>query len=1785
MADLDSLNIKLNADSSKAEEGIDKLIGSLDKIASTLSKATKGADGFANGTKKFGEGASSAAKKLQGLYDIAHKVGSIKITFGSTKQAESAIDSLTRRLIENGKKIEQYGVLGVDKNSDTYLKALAERVELTDKLTQAQKALGQVKVQENTTAEQKLQDMLELARQLGSEKLTFGSTKEAERAIDRLNSRLASTEKNLSQMDALGIDKTSDRYTKALAERVEITEKLKQAQQGLSDVKMSDAATALKEGLSKKIQWDIEIANSDNLDKLYDRLATEIGRVEELQQGWSDAAQQGFAGAQEEAEKYGKELEELYRKLQDVTQAQSMRQNDLGAGPLGDSEDGGSIEKMGDVLKRISSSMAEMGGRRFSSFFDSLSRIPGLADASAGSLAGFAATLAKIAPYVAAAATAFGVLIAAFKLVKGYIDHINKSFDSIVQTLKSLASNIASLMSTVTGRIREGMTGISTAMSSAISKVSQFGKAIQSLVSKLGSKLSSAFDGPAKKLEAFSKSFSRLLTMAAISLWYRGISDVFNNMGEATDLLVDHSRAAGTEFSKAMDMFSTASSYASRSVVAAIEPLINAIMPLLDALIDKIVEVLNFFNQLFSFLGGATTWTRAVKVPVSYETAWDKATKAAKGYQNTVLKFDELNKLNENKGAKNPYGGGLTGETAYEEMELPDWLKDGTSITEVFDHISEAVGKAIKAIKDFLRDIDWDDVYDKAYELGKNIMRILNQIFGDKELAGLLGEALGNVINTAFKFALGMVDEWDPEAWAKSLTFFFKKAFEAIRWDWIREFAEKFGKKLALYFNTILRDFTFWDELGAFFANGFNAFALYVDSLISDFDWEALGVAFGKAFEGLFRNLDWATTFHAFETGFLGLFKSIKQFFGTIDLESDINRFAIALTSALEDFNSNFRTVKAAVIETATEFANGINALLGNEALWSQIATTLSNGINSIILAISTFVDDFDALDVGNSLGNALNEFLTNLDISEALVTAAEIPQKILLSIASGFTNINGVQIGTNLANAINKAVDSIDIGQLESSISTIATKLGETLSTFLSKVDYEDLAHTLAGVLESAIEGVANFMGQFDWDDLGTKLGEAINTFAEDFFVGDSGNNISSILESIITFIQSLIDTIDWAELKDDLDAFMDELPLDDMFATLTEVAGRFWELKKEVVTNWILDKISGTIEGAFNLLGDWISEHLSIDGIIDAIAAALNFGPAWDAIKDLFDFDSLGQDIMDGFFGGIISAIVDPIGFIKEYIVDPILKGFTDGFDIHSPSKITEGFGKDVMQGFIDGLSALIDAVLTPITEVVESITGAFTDVVDSAGSFATDIIDSLSGGVVDTINALGEAFTDLGDSVATVVESISDGIGTIVESIGGAISDVLESLADVIKSIGDAALNAGTGFNNLADGVVKIVDTDWVDLGSSLTTVASGIGEIVDACDGIEDTVDYVEVLGDSFEKIANATGASSVLYSLSGAIDRFKTTADTLSDTCDNIDDFRKAFVDLAGNISSMQSVTTALDDMADSIERIADAIGALTGSSTVFEDLTGFIDDLTESLSNLASSEIAGQIETQLSDFAATLKDTLDSVVTAAEEAGATIEQGVTDFFASVTTTLTDSMTEIVQTVEDDFSSMVETTESSYESIVQTTEDSWNTIYEKISKAMEDSYKAVSDTVNKMRELFSNANLKLDLKLPQPYLKNAGTQPYGIGGKGKMPEFDIEWFAKGGIVDKAQLIGAGEAGAEAILPLENNTEWMDTLADRIADASSNTIPIYIGDELLDTVIAKSEKRRNLRSGGR
>ena len=49
----------------------------------------------------------------------------------------------------------------------------------------------------------------------------------------------------------------------------------------------------------------------------------------------------------------------------------------------------------------------------------------------------------------------------------------------------------------------------------------------------------------------------------------------------------------------------------------------------------------------------------------------------------------------------------------------------------------------------------------------------------------------------------------------------------------------------------------------------------------------------------------------------------------------------------------------------------------------------------------------------------------------------------------------------------------------------------------------------------------------------------------------------------------------------------------------------------------------------------------------------------------------------------------------------------------------------------------------------------------------------------------------------------------------------------------------------------------------------------------------------------------------------------------------------------------------------------------------------------------------------------------------------------------------------------------------------------------------------------------------------------------------IPTFNLPRLAKGGVVTKATNAIVGEAGDEAVLPLERNTGWMDTLAEKIA----------------------------------
>ena len=69
---------------------------------------------------------------------------------------------------------------------------------------------------------------------------------------------------------------------------------------------------------------------------------------------------------------------------------------------------------------------------------------------------------------------------------------------------------------------------------------------------------------------------------------------------------------------------------------------------------------------------------------------------------------------------------------------------------------------------------------------------------------------------------------------------------------------------------------------------------------------------------------------------------------------------------------------------------------------------------------------------------------------------------------------------------------------------------------------------------------------------------------------------------------------------------------------------------------------------------------------------------------------------------------------------------------------------------------------------------------------------------------------------------------------------------------------------------------------------------------------------------------------------------------------------------------------------------------------------------------------------------------------------------------------------------------------------------------------------------------------------------------------------ISFAARGGVFHSATLTMLGEAGTEAVVPLENNTGWMDVMAQKLGDrmggtgGGSITVPVYIGGEKLASI---------------
>lgn len=257
---------------------------------------------------------------------------------------------------------------------------------------------------------------------------------------------------------------------------------------------------------------------------------------------------------------------------------------------------------------------------------------------------------------------------------------------------------------------------------------------------------------------------------------------------------------------------------------------------------------------------------------------------------------------------------------------------------------------------------------------------------------------------------------------------------------------------------------------------------------------------------------------------------------------------------------------------------------------------------------------------------------------------------------------------------------------------------------------------------------------------------------------------------------------------------------------------------------------------------------------------------------------------------------------------------------------------------------------------------------------------------------------------------------------------------------------------------------------------------------------------------------------------------------------------------------------------------------VTTATTAWSNFTAWLSEIWSSVVSTGQS--------LWSSFTSALSNILSSLISGAQS-----------LWSSFTSTLSNLWSGLVSTGSNLFNNLSSTISGIFNGILSTASNIWNSIKSTISNAIDGAKNAVSNAIQAIKNLF-NFNISWP-HIPLPHFYVSGSaNPLDWLSQG-VPSIGIEWYAKGGIMTKPTLFGmngnramvGGEAGAEAILPLNKST--LGAIGQSIANTmnTSNSINVNFSGvtireeadlnrlaDVVGTRIAEELQRKtNLRGG--
>lgn len=445
------------------------------------------------------------------------------------------------------------------------------------------------------------------------------------------------------------------------------------------------------------------------------------------------------------------------------------------------------------------------------------------------------------------------------------------------------------------------------------------------------------------------------------------------------------------------------------------------------------------------------------------------------------------------------------------------------------------------------------------------------------------------------------------------------------------------------------------------------------------------------------------------------------------------------------------------------------------------------------------------------------------------------------------------------------------------------------------------------------------------------------------------------------------------------------------------------------------------------------------------------------------------------------------------------------------------------------IDGTLGVVSDALGSIKQVVDDTFGKANEVYDE---HIAPMFDTLAEGLSSITGVLLDAYNTY---ILPVLEGLQAKVAPLIEEhIQPAIDKGLEligKIADAVSEIWQQILQPFFEWfiTNVAERVAPVLEL----VGSVFLTLAGVVADVVGA---------IFDVLGGLIDFIAGV---------FTGDV---KKAGEGIAAANEAIWEAIKSVI--LGIWEAIKSiVSAAINNVATTISTVQNAIKI--NFRTVWQSIKTAVSTIINAIRSTIASVMA-TIQTKISTVLNTIKTTFSTVWNAIQTTVSTIINAVREKIGSTMTTIQTGISTALNSIRTGWNNAWENMKSTVISIFS---GIWNGIKGTINSiigGVEKMANGVIDALNGMINALNN--LKFDVP---DWVPGIGGKTFGLNIP-TIGNVSIPRLAKGGIVDQATIAMIGEAGKEAVVPLENNTGWIDKLAARIGEIISVNLMNIIGD---------------------